>query len=391
MKIGILKEILPGETRVAATPETVSKMVKAGFEVMVEKDAGKQSAISDTHYLQAGANIAKTHEAVFLESDVILKVNRPLLDKISGINEVSLLKNNSSLIAPIYPKSNTDLLFALKEKNITTFALERMPRIARAQSMDILSSMSSVAGYKSIIMAADRIDKLFPMMTTAAGTITPAKVLVIGAGVAGLQAIATAKRLGAVVIAFDTRPIAGEQVKSLGAEFVSLETSHEQSQDALGYAKEQSIDFYQHEQETIGHYSQEADVIVTTALIPGKRAPLLITESMVEQMKQGSVIVDLAAEHLGNCELTEPGNIVTKYGVTIIGTLNLPALLPIDTSRLYSRNVLACLNYLAPSLNNHQFDLDDDIIKHTLITHQGEILMPEFASMNHVEGHAHAS
>ena len=370
MKIGIAKESVAKETRVAAVPETVAKMVKAGMEVIVESDAGVLSYINNKDYEQAGAHIAANADAVYKDADVILKVNRP------ASSELNQLKESSTLIAPLYALLNRDLVSELAKKKITAFSMELVPRIARAQSMDILSSMSNLAGYKSVLMAADYLSKIFPMMTTAAGTIQPAKVIVIGAGVAGLQAIATARRLGGVVIVFDTRPAAGEQVKSLGAEFVSLEVSHEQSEDAGGYAKEQSVDFYRQEQEIIHKYSKETDVIITTALIPGKKAPVLITESMVKEMKPGSVIVDLSAEQGGNCEITEAGKTVVKHGVTIVGAVNLPATMPINASQLYSRNLFAFLNYIAPMMKENKLDLADDIIKGCLVTYNGEIVHP---------------
>lgn len=363
--VGIVKEVTPDERRVAGVPETVAKMTKAGMEVLVEKNAGAGAYISDQDYIQAGANMVNTHEEA-LNADIVFKVQRPEQD------EIASMKEKAVLIAPLYLARSPDLLKELLAKKITSFSLELLPRIARAQSMDILSSMSNLAGYKSVVMAADHLGKLFPMLTTAAGTIQPARVIVIGAGVAGLQAIATARRLGGVVIAFDTRPAAGEQVKSLGAEFVSLETSHEQSQDTGGYAKEQSEEFYQHEQEIIHKYSKETDVIITTALIPGKRAPILITEAMVKEMKPGSVIVDLAVEQQGNCVLSEPGKIVVKHGVTIIGILNVPSTVPVNASQLYARNLLAFLNYVAPQIKENKFDLDDDIIKACLTTLNGE-------------------
>jgi H+-translocating NAD(P) transhydrogenase subunit alpha len=376
IKIGIPKEMMPEERRVAAVPETVAKMIKAQMEVHVEAGAGVLSYITDHDYEQAGATIEREAAPLFSHADIILKVQPPLLDEKNGSSEIDSMKENATLIAPLYPTRNLDLVAKLNEKKITSFSLELLPRIARAQSMDILSSMSNLAGYKSVIMAADQLGKLFPMMTTAAGTILPAKVIVIGAGVAGLQAIATARRLGGAVIAFDTRPAAGEQVKSLGADFVSLETSHEQAQDVGGYAKEQSAEFYKNEQEIIRKYIKETDVIITTALIPLKRAPLLITEQMVQEMKQGSVIVDLAVEADGNCALSLPGKTVVKHGVTIIGLLNVPSTVPIDASRLYSKNIFTFLNYIAEPLTTAQLDLTDEIIKACLITHKGEIVNP---------------
>lgn len=372
IKVGIPKEIAAGETRVAATPETVAKMIKADMQVLVESGAGLHSYISDQAYEQAGASIIANHTSLLGDADVILKVRAPLLDEASGKNEIDSMKEGATLIAPLFLARNTNLVGLLNAKKITAFSLELLPRIARAQSMDILSSMSNLAGYKSVILAADYLAKIFPMMTTAAGTILPAKVIVIGAGVAGLQAIATARRLGGVVIAFDTRPIAAEQVKSLGAEFVSLETSHEQTQDQGGYAKELSADFYKNEQDIIHKYIKEADVVITTALIPGKRAPLLITAQMVKEMKPGSVIVDLSVEQEGNCELSEPGKIVVKHDITIIGLLNLATTMPIHASQLYSRNLFAFLNYIAPQLSSGQLDLTDEIVKACLTTYHGD-------------------
>lgn len=363
--VGIVKETTPDEFRVAGSPETVAKMIKAGMEVIVETGAGQHAYFSDNDYVQAGAKIVASH-AEALQADIVFKVQRP------DQEEVASMKDNAILIAPLFLSRNPDLLNALIAKKITSFSLELLPRIARAQSMDILSSMSNLAGYKSVVMAADHLGKIFPMLTTAAGTIQPARVIVIGAGVAGLQAIATARRLGGVVIAFDTRPAAGEQVKSLGADFVSMEVSHEQSQDAGGYAKEQTAAFYQSEQEIIHKYIKETDVVITTALIPGKRAPILITEAMVKEMKPGSVIVDLAVEQQGNCVLSEPGKIVVKHGVTIIGILNLPSTLPVNASQLYSKNLFSFLNYIAPQIKENKFDMTDDIIKGSLTTLNGE-------------------
>ena len=374
MKIGIPKEIASGEHRVAATPETITKMVNTGMEVCIESGAGLSAYISDKAYEEAGAKIVMPSDSVLAQADVILKVQRPLFNENKKSHEVDLMKENTILIAPLFPTQHPDLIIKLNAKKISTFSLDLLPRIARAQSMDILSSMSNLAGYKSVIMAADQLGKIFPMMTTAAGTILPAKIIVIGAGVAGLQAIATARRLGGVVLAFDTRPVVEEQVKSLGADFVSLETSHEQSQDTQGYAKEQSAEFYKNEQEIIRKHLKDVDVIITTALIPGKRAPILITEQMIREMKPGSVLVDLAIEQQGNCELTEPGKIVTKHDVTLIGMLNIPSMIPVHASQLYSRNLYSFLNYIVPGLKTSSLDLTDDLIKGALVTYQGEIV-----------------
>src|SRR3990167_1831750 len=371
--IGIPKEIAPHETRVAAMPETVAKMIKAGMKVQIERGAGLTSCIADTHYQNAGAVIIKDANQLYQTSSVILKVQPPCAP-----DEMDLLQADTCLIAPFIPTEETPLITTLKQKHIAAFSLMLLPRIARAQSMDILSSMNNLAGYKSVITAAHYSRKIFPMLTTAAGTIIPAKVIVIGAGVAGLQAIATAHRLGAVVTAFDTRPAAEEQVKSLGASFVRLETAQDM-QDKDGYAKEQSAEFYAHEQAAILPHLKEADVVITTALIPGKRAPLLITDAMVKQMKRGAVIIDLAIEHQGNCELALADQVVTKYGVTILGLANLACLMPAQASPLFAKNMLAFLQYIAPQLEAHQFDMHDDIIKNTLVTQKGNVVHPSLA------------
>lgn len=359
LNIGIPKEITPNENRVAATPATVAKMVAADFTVFVEKDAGKASYITNEEYEKAGAKIKQTAKELFEQANIVLKVQQPTLA------ELDLIQNQACIIAPL--TNSTEFLQKAKSKQLTLFSLNSLPRIARAQSMDILSSMSNIAGYKSVILAADYTHKLFPMMTTAAGTILPAKVIVIGAGVAGLQAIATAHRLGAVVTAFDTRPATEEQVKSLGAKFVSLATSHEQTEDKSGYAKEQSADFYHHEQKIIGDYISQSDVIITTALIPGKRAPLLITEEMITRMKPGSVIVDLAAEQGGNCALTESEKIVNKHQITIIGLTNLQSTLQVDASQLYAKNIWSFLNYISEQIKSESYNLEDEIIKNCLV------------------------
>lgn len=376
MKVGIPKEILPEERRVAAVPQTVAKMVNAGMEVLVESGAGFYAYIEDKEYEKVGAKIETNIETLFNQADIVLKVQRPIFDQKKGKHEIQLMKEKAILIGILLPLTHPDIIERLNEKKLTSFSLDFLPRIARAQSMDVLSSMSNIAGYKSVIMAADHLGKLFPMMTTAAGTILPAKVIVIGAGVAGLQAIATARRLGGVVIAFDTRPVVAEQVKSLGAEFVSLEVSHEESQDVGGYAKELPPEFYKKEQEIISKHLKEADVIITSALIPGKRSPLLITEEMIRGMKPGSVIVDLAIEQKGNCALSEPGKVIIKHGVTIMGVLNIPSSVPIHASQLYAKNIWTFLNYLAPEGKAIHLDLTDEIIKGCLITHEGKTIHP---------------
>ena len=370
MRVGIIKETLEGERRVAAVPETVSKMTKAGTEVLVESGAGVSSFISDREFQEAGAVISPSRDELLSGVDVLLKVNKPTLD------EIGKLKEGAIVMSFLQPFSSPEEIKKMAERKISALSMEMVPRITRAQRIDALSTMSTVAGYKVVLLAANACGRFFPMLSTAAGTIPPAKAIIIGAGVAGLQAIATAKRLGAVVTAFDVRPAAGEQVKSLGAEFVSLEVPHEQAEDTGGYAKELPPEFYKSEQELIRKYSKDSDIIISTALIPGKRAPILITEEMVSEMKPGSVIVDMAVEHGGNCTLSEPGKEVLKHGVTIIGFPNVPALMPVHASLLYARNILAFLNLISPDGKSAVLNLEDDIIKGSLITHAGEVVHP---------------
>jgi NAD(P) transhydrogenase subunit alpha len=370
MRVGIIKETLDGERRIAAVPETVSKMTKAGTEVVVESGAGAASFISDSEFEQAGAAVSQSKDEILSSADVILKVNKPT------VAEIEKMKEGAIVVSFLQPFSSPEEIKKLAERKVSALSMEMVPRITRAQRMDALSTMSTVAGYKVVLLAANACGRFFPMLSTAAGTIHPAKAMIIGAGVAGLQAIATAKRLGAVVTAFDVRPAAGEQVKSLGAEFVSLDVPHEQAEDVGGYAKELPPEFYQKEQEIIRKYSKDSDIIISTALIPGKKAPVLITEEMVKEMKPGSVIVDMAVEHGGNCTLSEAGKEVVKHGVTIIGFLNVPALMPVHASLLYARNILAFLNLISPDGKSAVLDLGDDIIKGSLITHGGEIVHP---------------
>ncbi|MGH7848943.1 MAG: Re/Si-specific NAD(P)(+) transhydrogenase subunit alpha [Thermodesulfobacteriota bacterium] len=370
MRVGIIKETLEGERRVAAVPETVSKMTKAGTEVLVESGAGVSSFISDREFQEAGAVISPSRDELLSGVDVLLKVNKPTLD------EIGKLKEGAIVMSFLQPFSSPEEIKKMAGRKISALSMEMVPRITRAQRIDALSTMSTVAGYKVVLLAANACGRFFPMLSTAAGTIPPAKAIIIGAGVAGLQAIATAKRLGAVVTAFDVRPAAGEQVKSLGAEFVSLEVPHEQAEDTGGYAKELPPEFYKSEQELIRKYSKDSDIIISTALIPGKRAPILITEEIVSEMKPGSVIVDMAVEHGGNCTLSEPGKEVLKHGVTIIGFPNVPALMPVHASLLYARNILAFLNLISPDGKSAVLNLEDDIIKGSLITHAGQVVHP---------------
>ena len=374
MKVGIPKEILGNEARVAAVPDTVSKMAKGGMEVLVESGAGLGSFITDDEYVRAGAIVVPDTEAVFSESDVILKVNRPLINNKTKKHEADMMREGAVLVTFLQPLANIDAVLKLATKKITAFSMDAVPRISRAQMMDALSSMSTVAGYKAVLLAANSLKRFMPMLSTAAGTVYPAKAIVIGAGVAGLQAIATAKRLGATVTGFDTRPAAGEQIRSLGGEFVPLEVDHSQAEDSGGYAKEMSADFYKQEQEIIRKHTRDADIVISTALIPGKPAPTLITEEMVMEMKPGSVIVDLVVEQGGNCVLSETGKEVVKHNVTIIGTVNLPATIPVHASQLYSRNIYNFLVLLTPDKKELKIDFNDEILKGSVITHNGDIL-----------------
>jgi len=374
MKIGIPREILGNETRVAAVPDTVSRMVKGGMEVLVEAGAGLGSFIKDDEFVRGGAIVVPDTEAIFSEADVILKVNRPLLNNKTKKHEADMMKEGAVLVTFLQPLTNLDTVLKLASRKITAFSMDAVPRISRAQMMDALSSMSTVAGYKAVLLAANSLKRFIPMLSTAAGTVYPAKAVIIGAGVAGIQAIATAKRLGAVVTGFDTRPAAGEQIKSLGAEFVPMEVDHSPAEDSGGYAKEMSAEFYKQEQEIIRKHSKDADIIITTALVPGRPAPTLITEEMVKEMKPGSVIVDLVVEQGGNCVLSEPGKEVVKYDITIIGTLNLPGSIPFHASQLYARNIYNFLTLLAPDKKDLKIDFEDEIVKGSVITHNGEIL-----------------
>jgi len=374
VKIGVPKEIMFAETRVALIPETVKQLTKSGLEVLVESGAGEGAFFMDSVYQDAGAKIVPDATALFAEADLVVKVQKPIFNEKLGKHEVELLHEGSYLVAFLQPMTNSDLVKRLLNQKVTSFSMDAVPRITRAQKLDALSSMSTVAGYKAVLLAANASPKFFPMLMTAAGTIAPARVFVIGAGVAGLQAIATARRLGAVVEAFDTRPVVKEQVESLGAKFVEVDMKVDktQAEDKGGYAKELSEEFYKKEMEVLHKKASESDVIITTALIPGKPAPCLITEEMVKAMKPGSVIVDLASEMGGNCALTEPGKEVTKHGVTIFGFQNIPALVPFHASQMYSRNMYSFLTHL---IRDQKIALDwsDEITAEMCITHAGEI------------------
>lgn len=368
MKIGIPKELRPRETRVALTPEVVKSLTGAGFEVQMETGAGVNSYLSDEAYAQAGAIIVKSGEEVYRHSDVIVKVNAP------DPAEIAQMKSSAVLISFMWAATNALLVEACRKAEITAFSIDAIPRISRAQKMDALSSQSNLAGYKTVIMGANALGKIFPMMMTAAGTIKPCKVVIMGAGVAGLQAIATAKRLGAVVMVSDIRPETKEQVESLGGKFIEVQSDTSVKTEG-GYVKEVSADFLKKQQELIFKHVSEADLVITTALIPGKKAPLLITEEMVKSMRTGSVIVDMAVEQGGNCPLSELNKTVVKHGVTIIGEANLPGLLPLNASELYAKNVQAFLLHLA-SKDGFRWEMEEEITKGSIITHKGQIMQP---------------
>jgi NAD(P) transhydrogenase subunit alpha len=365
------KECAPGETRVAATPESVKRLVKLGFAVTVEAGAGKGASIADTAYAEAGASIANDARSAWSGADVVVKIGPPILNPRLG-DEAALLKPGAILICHVWAHKSPQLVKTLRDRKVSCFALELIPRISRAQSMDTLSSQANIAGYKAVLLAATRLGKYFPLLMTAAGTIQPAKVVVMGAGVAGLQAIATARRLGAVVEVSDIRPEVKEQVQSLGARFIEV-PMQENGSDAGGYAKEVSAEFLRKQQEVLAAKLAAADVVITTAQVPGRPAPRLVTAEMVKMMRQGAVIVDLAADSGGNCELTENGKEVTKHGVLILGYSDLPGTLPEDASSLFARNVLALVGLLKKADQDLKLDLQDEIIAGALLTHAGEI------------------
>jgi NAD(P) transhydrogenase subunit alpha len=370
MKIAVAKEIEVCERRVALNPDTVAKLVKQGWEIWVEAGAGERSFYSDAAYEAAGAQIIHNCDQLWGQTDILLKVSPPQ-EREDGRSEVELMREGTILISFLNPLGNPAIAQQLANRKISALSMELIPRTTRAQSMDALSSQASLAGYKSVLIAAAALPKYFPMLTTAAGTIAPAKVFIMGAGVAGLQAIATARRLGAVVEAFDIRPAVKEEVQSLGAKFVEVQLE-EETTAAGGYAKEISEASKQRTQEVVAEHIKNADVVITTAQVPGKKAPLLVTAEMVAQMKPGSVIVDLAAEQGGNCACTEPGKDIVWNGVTIIGPINLPSSMPVHASQLYAKNLTSLLQLLVKdkALN---IDFADDIIDAACITHAGEI------------------
>lgn len=366
MKIAVPKETKPYERRVALSPDVVKSLIKAGFSCTIESGAGLNSNFLDEYYTQTGATVVPSKDQVYREADIVLRVNAP------SPEEARMMKPGAVLISFLYAYTVPELVKTLLENNISAFAMDAVPRISRAQKMDALSSQANLAGYKAVLLGSNHLAKIFPLMMTAAGTITPAKVLIFGAGVAGLQAVATAKRLGAVVEVTDVRPETKEQVESLGGRFLEVK-SDEGVKTEGGYAREVSAEYLQKQKELVAKHVAEADLVITTALVMGKKAPVLITEDMVKTMKPGAVIVDMAVESGGNCAISELNQTVVKHGVTIIGESNLPATLAMNASELYAKNISTLLLHLAKK-EGFKWEMDEEITKGSLITHKGELV-----------------
>jgi NAD(P) transhydrogenase subunit alpha len=375
MIVGVPRETFPGERRVALVPIVIPNLAKAGLEVIVESGAGVAAGFPDAEYVAKGAKIIADRAQVFASADIVIQMLCYGSNDQTGRADLPLFHPNQVLIGFLRPMGSLKTIQEIAAAGVTSFSVELMPRTTRAQSMDALSSMGTICGYKAVLIASDTLPKIFPMLTTAAGTITPARVLVIGAGVAGLQAIATARRLGAVVSAYDLRPAAKEQVQSLGGRFVELPIEAKDAQDAGGYAKAQDEEFYKRQRELLAKVIAESDVVITAAVVPGKKSPVLVTEEMVKGMAPGSVIVDLAAERGGNCELTKAGEKITAHGITIIGYFNFASTVPHHASQMYARNISAFLQLLVKD-GKLQLNLEDDIIKSTLVTRAGEVVNP---------------
>jgi NAD(P) transhydrogenase subunit alpha len=383
MIVGVPRETFPGERRVALVPAVVQNLAKAGMEVVVEAGAGYQAGYTDAEYTAKGAKVLPSRSDVFRAADIVTQVLCYGSNDRTGKADVPLYKNGQVLVGFLRPLGSVETISEIAGKGVTAFSVELMPRTTRAQSMDALSSMATISGYKAVLIAADTLPKLFPMMTTAAGTITPARVLILGCGVAGLQAIATARRLGAVVSAYDLRPVVKEQVQSLGARFVELAIEAKEAQDARGYATAQGEEFYRKQRELLGKVIAENDVVVTAAVVPGKKSPILVTKEMAEGMAPGSVLIDLAAERGGNCELTRGGERFVHNGITIIGDYNLASTVPYHSSQMYARNLTSFLLLLVKD-GKLQISTSDDIIRETLLTQGGEVVnarLREFFSL----------
>ena len=373
MIVGVPRESFPGERRVALVPAAIPNLAKAGLEVLVEASAGAAAGYPDADYAAKGAKIIADRAEVFRAADIVAQILCYGSNDKTGKADVPLFRNGQILIGFLRPLGSIETIQEIAAKGVTSFSVELMPRTTRAQSMDVLSSMATICGYKAVVLAADTSPRIFPMLTTAAGTITPGRVFVIGAGVAGLQAIATARRLGAVASAYDLRPAAKEQVHSLGGRFVELPIEAKDAEDARGYARAQDETFYGRQRELLGKVVAESDVVISAAVIPGKKPPILVTKEMVASMAPGSVIVDLAGERGGNCELTRPGEIVVDHAVTIIGWFNLASTVPYHASQMYARNISAFLLYLVKD-GKLQLNMDDEIVRETMLTRDGEVV-----------------
>jgi len=390
MIVGVPRETFPGERRVALVPGTVSNLTKAGLEVVVEAGAGVGAGYPDAEYTTKGATVVSDRAEVFRSADILIQVLCYGSNDRTGKADVALYRRGQALIGFLRPLGSLQTIQEIAAKGVTSFSVELMPRSTRAQSMDALSSMATICGYKAVVLAADTLPRIFPMLTTAAGTITPGRVLIIGAGVAGLQAIATARRLGAVAVAYDLRPAVKEQVQSLGGRFLELPLEAKDAEDAHGYARAQDETFYERQRKLLAKAVADSDVVITAAVVPGKKPPVLVTKEMVMGMSPGSVIVDLASERGGNCELTHPGEIAVEHGVTIIGQLNLASTVPYHASQMYARNLSAFLLHLVKD-SKLQLDLGDEIVRETLLTHDGQVLnarVREFFSLPALPGRA---
>jgi H+-translocating NAD(P) transhydrogenase subunit alpha len=371
--VGVPRELYPGERRVALVPTVVPFLAKGGFEVILEAGAGEEAGYPDALYLNKGARVLGDRSSIFGAADVIVQVLSYGSNDVNGKEDLPLFRAGQVLIGFLRPLGSPEVLQQIANTGVTAFSIEMMPRITRAQSMDALSSMATICGYKAVLIGAEHLPRIFPMLTTAAGTITPSRIFVIGAGVAGLQAIATARRLGAVVSAYDMRPAAKEQVHSLGGRFVELPIEAQDAQDERGYARAQDESFYRRQRELLGRVVAESDVVITAAVIPGKKSPVLVTAEMVKSMAPGSVIVDLAAERGGNCELTRTGLTIAEHGVTIIGAINLASSVPYHASYMYARNLTAFLLHLQKD-GKLQINPQDEITRETLLTRGGQVV-----------------
>jgi NAD(P) transhydrogenase subunit alpha len=376
MIVGTVKETLPGETRIALTPSVLGSLTKLGATVLVEAGAGEAAGYPDATFAEKGATIVASRSDVFTQADVVLQIRGLGANPEAGANDAALTRRGQVLIASFEPLTAAEEVKKIAATGATMFALELVPRITRAQSMDILSSMATIAGYKAVLLAAQHLPKIFPMMMTAAGTLKPAKVMVLGAGVAGLQAIASSKRLGAQVEAYDIRPVVKEQIESLGAKFVDLELDAGTSEDKGGYAKAMDEEFYQKQRVALARVVEPMDVVISTAAIPGRKAPLLLTADAVKGMAPGSVIVDLAAETGGNCELTRAGETVVEHGVTILGPANLVASVPYHASQMFSKNIVTFLLNMVTKEGKLEINTEDEIVAGSLVTQDGEIVHP---------------